>query len=639
MAGRIEFAVEMSSAPESTAHLKQMDDPLGVPLARAAFEAAKEALLILTPEGVVLAMNAAFGRLYGIEPTSHVGQHYSLFAKDLEVRRMDVMVDAESWVTQRALRGEQVEGVLQTVRHVPTKREFVARCGASPFFAEDRFVATILTVEDVTESTQARQRVEAALSASEVGVWWIDLVNAKMWGDANFAKMYGLTDEEANGGPLPRAYELMHPEDRERATLALREAALSGKPHEIEFRIVGRDGRSRWLLSRGRSELDKYGTPLRRMGSAVDITRQKEAEEALRRSGRAFESLVQNSPLGVYAVDADFRLVLVSQGAQKVFQNVRPLLGRDFGDVLRTIWEEPFATEAVNLFRHTLETGEPFHAPSTVERRQDLGETEAYDWKIERIAMPDGRLGVVCNFYDLSERQRYEAELERRVDERTDALTRANRDLDQFAYSVAHDLRAPLRTVVSSSRILLEDTGDRLTREERGLLERQAASGVRLARIVDDLLGFARLANAEVNKTVFDLTSVAKASASEVRQRRGEGCRVEVLDGMSAEGDPSLLGYVLTNLIDNACKFSPNGGLVTVGQQDGAFFVRDQGVGFAMAYADKLFVAFERLVGQDAFEGTGVGLANVKRIVERHGGKVWAESEPGKGSTFWFTLG
>lgn len=124
-----------------------------------------------------------------------------------------------------------------------------------------------------------------------------------------------------------------------------------------------------------------------------------------------FRHLVEQSPFGVYAVDADFRLVQVSAGAQKVFENVRPLLGRDFSDVLRQIWPEPFASEAIRLFRHTLETGEPYHAPSTVERRRDSGELESYDWKIERIRLPDGRWGVVCHFYDLSEHQRYEAEL------------------------------------------------------------------------------------------------------------------------------------------------------------------------------------------------------------------------------------
>ena len=119
----------------------------------------------------------------------------------------------------------------------------------------------------------------------------------------------------------------------------------------------------------------------------------------------SFKHLVENSPFGIYAVDADFRLSMVSAGAQKVFESVRPLIGRDFADVIRTLWPEPFASEAISIFRRTLETGEPYHAPSTVERRNDIGIVESYDWKTERLVLPDGRPGVVCHFYDLSERQ------------------------------------------------------------------------------------------------------------------------------------------------------------------------------------------------------------------------------------------
>ncbi len=118
-----------------------------------------------------------------------------------------------------------------------------------------------------------------------------------------------------------------------------------------------------------------------------------------------FFALIRNNPFGIYVVDSDFCLREVSQGAQKVFESVRPLLGRNFSEVLRTIWPEPFATEAILRFRHTLETGEPYAAPHTVERRADTFAIEAYDWRIERMVMPDGQYGVVCYFYDLSERQ------------------------------------------------------------------------------------------------------------------------------------------------------------------------------------------------------------------------------------------
>lgn len=143
----------------------------------------------------------------------------------------------------------------------------------------------------------------------------------------------------------------------------------------------------------------------------VDVTERKRMEEALRAGQETLRHLVEQSPFGVYTVDADFRLAQVSLGASKVFENVRPLLGRDFSEVLRSIWPEPFASEAIARFRHTLETGETFRAPSTVEKRRDIEAVESYDWKLERVMLPDGRPGVVCHFYDLSERQRHEAEL------------------------------------------------------------------------------------------------------------------------------------------------------------------------------------------------------------------------------------
>ena len=151
----------------------------------------------------------------------------------------------------------------------------------------------------------------------------------------------------------------------------------------------------------------------------------------LRASRDAFRQMVENSPFGIYTVDADFRLVQVGVGAQKVFAHVRPLIGRDFAEVLRIVWPEPFASDVIALFRHTLDTGEPYHSPSTTERRNDIDEVESYDWKIERLTLPDGRHGVICHFYDFSERQQLEAALRA-----TEARFRGT--FDNAAVGVAH---------------------------------------------------------------------------------------------------------------------------------------------------------------------------------------------------------
>ena len=232
--------------------------------------------------------------------------------------------------------------------------------------------------------------------------------------------------------------------------------------------------------------------------------------------------------------------------------------------------------------------------------------------------------------------------LEQRVKDRTADLDRSNQDLQGFTHSVAHDLRSPLRTIISTSRLLQDEAGANLSAEHLAMLDRQAASASRLGHLIDDLLKFAQLSNHPYALKSVDLTEMARQLSSGLAEWFPERTLEFVVeDGLSAEGDASALRMVLQNLIENAAKFSPEGGTISVGRQpagDQAFFVRDEGIGFDMRYSNKLFMPFERLVRDDDFPGTGIGLANVKRIVERHHGKVWAESEPGSGSTFFFTL-
>ncbi|GEM_PF-4739818 len=233
--------------------------------------------------------------------------------------------------------------------------------------------------------------------------------------------------------------------------------------------------------------------------------------------------------------------------------------------------------------------------------------------------------------------------LERRVEARTAELVAKIGELEGFCYSVSHDMRAPLRAIVSNASLVLEEEGGNVSEEGGAHLRRLTDAAMKMARLVDDLLQYARLGNSEPRREGCDVSAMAQRVVDELLFDRGEeGAVVTVQEGMEGECDPRLFGLVLHNLIDNALKYrAPSGtARVEIGQEPGgAFFVRDHGIGFAPEYAAQIFKPFERLHRDEEYPGTGIGLANVQRIVERHGGRVWAESAIGKGATFLFTLG
>jgi two-component system, sensor histidine kinase and response regulator len=230
-------------------------------------------------------------------------------------------------------------------------------------------------------------------------------------------------------------------------------------------------------------------------------------------------------------------------------------------------------------------------------------------------------------------------ELEARVEERTAALVAANEEMEAFCYSVSHDLRAPLRAIMATSHILLEDTAEQLNGDQQAQLLRQASAAKRLGMLIDDLLQLSRLGRRSMERKELDVSSIARGIAEELEGRGWDSAAaIKVEPGIVARADEGLTRILMLNLLENACKYSPNGGEIEFGSSNGHFFVRDRGIGFDMQYSDKLFRPFERLVRDSEYEGTGIGLANAQRIVKRHGGRIWAESQPGAGSTFYFTL-
>jgi signal transduction histidine kinase len=242
--------------------------------------------------------------------------------------------------------------------------------------------------------------------------------------------------------------------------------------------------------------------------------------------------------------------------------------------------------------------------------------------------------------------QRQAAELDLRVRERTAELVAANRELEAFSYAVSHDLRAPLRGIDGFSHALLEDYSEQLDAEGQEYLHRIRGATKWMAELIDALLEFSRIARTELHRETVDLSSLVQRVGADLQQMQPERqVALQITDGLEARGDARLLRVLLQNLLGNAWKFTARTptARIEVGridQVDGTavFFVADNGAGFDMAYADKLFGAFQRLHRAHEFPGTGIGLATVQRIIQRHGGRVWAQGAVGRGATFYFTL-
>jgi len=241
--------------------------------------------------------------------------------------------------------------------------------------------------------------------------------------------------------------------------------------------------------------------------------------------------------------------------------------------------------------------------------------------------------------------QRYATELEQRVVERTAQLEAANKELEAFSYSVSHDLRSPLRAIDGYAHILLTDYSQALEPDALEVLNRIILSTRRMGQLIDDLLKLSRLTRQEMSCEWVDLSSLAREVLKQLKlQEPQRQVEINITDGLTAYGDPQLLRIVLENLLGNAWKFtrltSPARIEFNALVQDGQpiFFVRDNGAGFDIHYVERLFNAFQRLHHSDEFEGNGIGLATVQRIIQRHGGRVWAEGEVGRGASFYFRL-
>ena len=371
-------------------------------------------------------------------------------------------------------------------------------------------------------------------------------------------------------------------------------------------------------------------------------------ERRLRESETRFRTLAETIPTPVQGYDRERRVFFWNHASERLYGwSAEEATGRRMEDLLV---REPQRAEIVESIERWIGFGHMIAPAEAVVTRKDGAPVTVLSTLV-LLRDLQGRPEIFRLDVDLEERKRTEQQmqelnetLERRVADRTAALQRANEELEAFSYSVSHDLQAPLRAISGFAHLLQECARGKLDHEGEDLLERMMRNTERMGALIDEILDYARTNRAEYAHSDIDMEALARSVAEGFRQLYPKA-RVEIGSLPRGRGDPAMLRQLWENLIGNALKFSSQREQprIEIGARPGkdgvAYFVEDNGAGFDMRHAGKLFDLFQRLHGQSPFPGSGVGLAVAKRIVERHGGRIWAEAEPDRGAKFSFTLG
>jgi PAS domain S-box-containing protein len=499
-----------------------------------------------------------------------------------------------------------------------------------------RFYLEWMVRERTREIQEKHELLQLSQHAAHIGVFeWNVKTNVHTW-SPELEMMYGL--EVGQFGKTLAAWELLvYPQDRKAAIALVSRALQTGQLVEGEWRILWPDGSIRWILGRFKCFKDASGKPLRLMGVNIDITERKKTMEALQESEERFRYLVENvQDYAIFLLDPQGFVVTWNGGAQR----------------LKGYSEEEIKGKHFSLFylpENRRECEQELNIAATEGHFSSEGWRLRKDgsrfWASVTITALRNNVGVLHGFTklvrDITEHKKAEDKLRTLAND----LASSNKELESFSYSVSHDLRAPLQTLKGFSRILFEGYSEKLGTEGQDFLRKIFTSTEKMSELIDALLSLSKISYQEISPRRISLSAIAQEVVNELRQAELiKNIEVNVAENVVAYGDPHLLRIALSNLIGNACKFSSKnpGARIEFGemQKEGKklYYVHDTGAGFDMKFVDKLFEPFKRLHSAREFSGTGIGLATVRRVIEKHGGSIWAESEVGKGATFYFTL-